>query len=131
MTTTTTTTTLTAADLADDTTARALVATIKAAVNGAAKYDAFVAAHHVTRENVSEWAQGLATLAYPNERPVQRVDGKRTKYGNAVQAAATGLRRALGKDESDGSDTEPNLLTREGKQADLDAVIAAWHAAQQ
>jgi hypothetical protein len=84
---------------ADDATAVALVATIRAAVNGAGKYAAYVEAHDVTRENVKYHAAALAALAYPNERPVQTVEGKRTKYGNAVQAAGNGLRAALGKEK--------------------------------
>jgi len=80
---------------ADDATANALVATIKAAVNGTGKYAAYVAAHTVTRENVKHHAAALATLAYPKDKPVQTVDGKRTRYGNAVQAAGYGLRAAL------------------------------------
>lgn len=84
---------------ADDATANALVATIRAAVNGAGKYVAYVEAHPVTRENVADHARALAVLAYPNEKPVQKRDGKRTKFGNAVQAAGYGLRAALGADD--------------------------------
>jgi hypothetical protein len=83
----------------DDKSAAALVATIKASVNGAGKYAAYVADHAVTRENVKDHARALAVLTYPNERPVQAKDGVRTKFGNAVQAAAAGLRGALDKDE--------------------------------
>lgn len=85
----------------DDATASALVATIRAAVNGVGKYAAYVEAHKVTRENVKHHAVALATLAYPNERPVQTKDGKRTKYGNAVQAAGNGLRYALADTDDD------------------------------
>lgn len=84
---------------ADDTTAKALVYYIRAAVNGGAKYDAYVKAHNVTRETVKVHAAALASFAYPNEDTKQTVDGKRTTYGNAVQAVATGLRRALGKND--------------------------------
>lgn len=84
-------------------TAAALVATIKGAVNGLGKYAAYVAAHGVTKETVKDHAATLAALAYPNDKPVQtvKVDGTktRTRFGNAVQAAAAGLRNAL--------DTEP------------------------
>lgn len=86
--------------LADnDETAKALVYYIRAAVNAGDKYGAYVAAHNVTRDNVKVHAPALASFAYPNEKPVQTVDGKRTTYGNAVQAVATGLRRALGKND--------------------------------
>lgn len=90
----------------DDTTAAALVATIKAAVNGAAKYAAYVEAHAVTRDNVKDHARALAVLAYPNDEPVQKKNGERTRFGHAVNAAATGLRRALPAAES----TEPDRI---------------------
>lgn len=80
---------------ADDSTAAPLVAVIKSTVNGAAKYAAYVTAHGVTRENVKFHAAALAVLAYPNDKPVQKIDGTRTRFGNAVQAAGAGLRRAL------------------------------------
>jgi hypothetical protein len=83
----------------DDATAAPLVAHIKSSVNSAAKYSAYVTAHGVTRDNVKHHAAALAVLAYPNEKPVQKVDGKRTKFGNAVQAAGAGLRKALGTAE--------------------------------
>lgn len=76
-----------------------LVTTIRAAVNGGPKYGAYVAKMNVTRETVKDHAYALAVAAYPNEKPVQKVDGKRTKFGNAVQAAGFGLRSALGKAE--------------------------------
>lgn len=85
----------------DDKTAAALVATIRAAVNGAGKYVAYVESHEVTRENVKDHSFALAVLTYPHDAPVQKKDGKRTRFGNAVQAAGNGLRAALGKDEDD------------------------------
>jgi hypothetical protein len=114
----------------DDTTAMALVATIKSAVNGAGKYVAYVDAHNVVRETVKFHAAALAVLAYPNDKPVQKIDGKRTRFGNAVQAAGNGLRAALGKAESDG-ETIVNLLTRAGLKAELEDVILAWKVAQE
>jgi hypothetical protein len=92
-------------DLATDTTAAALVSTIKAAVNGVGKYAAYVSAHNVTRDTVKHHALALAVAAYPNEKPVQKVDGKRTKFGNAVQAAGNGLRSAL-DDEPEQKNTD-------------------------
>lgn len=119
---------------ADDATAKALVDTIKASVNGAGKYVAYVTAHAVTRDTVKFHAAALATFVYPNEKPVQKVDGKRTKFGNAVQAAGAGLRTALGKQESQ-EETVVNLLTKDGlttlkdmltaKSVDTDALVAA------
>lgn len=122
---------------ADDATAKALVDTIKSSVNGAGKYVAYVTAHGVTRETVKYHAAALAAFAYPHEKPVQRVDGKRTKFGNAVQAAGAGLRTALGKQESP-AETVANLLTTDGlstlkdmltaKTVDTDALVAALAA---
>ena len=74
-----------------------LIDTIRTAVNGGPKYGAYVKAMNVTKETVKDHAYALAVAAYPNEKPVQKVDGKRTKFGNAVQAAGFGLRSALGK----------------------------------
>lgn len=91
-------------------TAAALVNTIKNAVNGVGKYAAYVEAHGVTRETVKDHALTLATLAYPNEKPVQKKDGKRTKFGNAVQAAGNGLRSALASDEADDEAATPDYL---------------------
>jgi hypothetical protein len=117
-------------DLTGSKSAQALVATIKAAVNGNGKYAAYVSEHSVTRETVKDHAFALATLAYPKDETVQKKDGKRTRFGNAVQAAGNGLRSALDKDESDG-ETVVNLLTRAGLKAELADVIAAWEAAQE
>jgi hypothetical protein len=115
----------------DDATAYALVSIIRAAVRGESRYAAYVVAHEVTRETVKDHALALAVLAFPTAAPVQKTDGKRTKFGNAVQAAGAGLRRALESDESDESDAKPvNLLTRAGLAASLDDVVAAWTAAQ-
>lgn len=88
----------------DDATAAALVATIKASVNGGKKYAEYVAAHNLTREDVKVHAAALAVLAYPNDEPVQKKNNERTRYGHAVNAAATGLRRALGPAESKPTD---------------------------
>jgi uncharacterized protein YecA (UPF0149 family) len=84
---------------ADDATAKPLIAHIKSSVNSAAKYSAYVTAHGVTRDNVKHHAAALAVLAYPGDAPVQRKDGQRTRFGNAVQAAGAGLRKALGSKE--------------------------------
>lgn len=85
-------------DLTGNKTALALVSTIKAAVNGAGKYEKYVAEMSVTRDNLADHARALAALAYPNAPQVQKKDGKRTVFGNAVQAAGAGLRVALGED---------------------------------
>jgi hypothetical protein len=83
-----------------------LVQTIRDAVNGRGKYAAYVAAMSVTRENVKLHAAALAVAAYPNDAPVQKKDGTRTRYGNAVQAAGAGLRAALGKVDGDTTATD-------------------------
>lgn len=85
---------------ADDKTGTALVATIRAEVNGIGKYAAYVAAHAVTRETVKDHALALAVLAYPSDAPVQKKDGKRTRFGNAVQKAGAGLRSTFDKEET-------------------------------
>jgi hypothetical protein len=85
---------------ANDATAKPLVAHIKSSVNSHAKYVAYVGAHGVTRDNVKHHAAALAVLTYPNDAPVQKKDGTRTRFGNAVQAAGAGLRKALGSKEA-------------------------------
>lgn len=105
----------------DDATAAALVATIRGAVNGVGKFAAYVAEHNVTRENVKHHAAALATLAYPKDAPVQKKDGKRTRYGNAVQAAGNGLRRALADNAPDMTPAERDYLAAVLKSVDVAA----------
>jgi hypothetical protein len=81
-----------------------LVQTIRDAVNGRGKYAAYVAAMNVTRDTVKDHALALAVAAYPNDKPVQKTDGVRTRFGNAVQAAGAGLRAALPKSEPGATD---------------------------
>lgn len=100
---------------ADDKAAKALVDTIRGAVNGASKYAAYVEAHGVTRETVKYHAVALAVFTYPSLPPVQKKDGNRTKFGNAVQAAGNGLRTALGKKDNT---TLPDYLAKIIKAAD-------------
>lgn len=102
---------------ADDATAKPLIAVIKSAVNGADKYVKFADAHNVTTATVKDHAYALAVLAYPNAKPVQKVDGKRTVFGNAVQAAGAGLRRAIA--------TEPTPAEKDYLAAVVKAVEAA------
>lgn len=115
------TTTLTAPAIVltnDDTTAMALVATIKGAVNGTGKYAAYVTAHNVTRDNVKDHARALAVLTYPNDAPVQKKDGERTRFGNAVQAAGFGLRKALGSPEPKPVDRIKALIAAASKASE-------------
>lgn len=111
----------------DDVTAKALVDVVKSSVNGAGKYSAYVKAHNVTRETVKDHAAAIAALVYPNDKPVQKVDGVRTRFGNAVQAAGAGLRTALGKGEGS---PKVALITTLGAKSTLEEVTAAWRAAQ-
>jgi hypothetical protein len=119
----------------DDTTAAALVSTIQSATNGVGKYAAYVEAHSVTSENVKDHAFALAVLAYPTLSTTQKKDGKRTKFGNAVQAAGAGLRGALSKDSDDDTETrEVKYLTAAGAKVEslsdvLAKVEAEWTAA--
>lgn len=85
----------------DNETVRTVVNQIKSDMRGTGRYAAYVAEFEVTRETVKDHALALAALVYPNDKPVQKVDGKRTRFGNAVQAAGNGLRSALGKDETE------------------------------
>lgn len=114
----------------DDATASALVSTIRSAVNGAGKYAAYVEAHEVTRDTVKDHAYALAVLAYPYDDLVQKRGGKRTRFGNTVQAAGNGLRAALNSTGTDSTPRPVNLLTRAGLAASLEEVTAVWAAAQ-
>lgn len=117
----------------DDATAAALVATIKSAVNGAGKYAAYVASHGVTRESVKDHARALAVLAYPKDEPIQKRDGVRTRFGNAVQAAGNGLRGALPKSEPKTPDLLASLTAAAsravGNGHTAEELTAALHAA--
>lgn len=118
---------------ADDATAKPLVAHIRSAVNSHDKYVAYVKAHGVTRETVKFHASALAVLAYPNEKPVQKTDGKRTKFGNAVQAAGAGLRKALDKADPNPTDYLSRIVkaVEAGLDHDIDAdtIVAAVQSA--
>lgn len=107
-----------------------IVTNLRSSVNVRKDYVAYVAENSVTRDNLAEHCKALAALAFPNDNGAQRIDGKRTKYGNAVQLAGYHFRAILDSEESDEETKTVNLLTREGCKADLDAVVAAWHAAQ-
>lgn len=121
----------------DDATAAALVATLKSAVNGGAKYGAYVAAHGVTRENVKHHATALAVLAYPNDEPIvtKVIDGTRTRtrFGNAVQAARAGMVKHLEPAATKPSDLLALLTKAATKAIDgghtAEEITAALHAA--
>lgn len=119
------------------------VSAVRSAVRNMGTWQSFVTDNGVTRDNVKDYASALAVLAFPKDAPVQKTDGKRTRFGNAVQAAGNGMRYVLTKNETDGDtdgdtdtdgdsdDSKPlNLLTRAGLSATLEEVTAAWTAAQ-
>src|SRR6478735_2114539 len=58
----------------------------------------FVEENGITRDQIADVAREVAALAYPNDEPVQKIDGVRTRYGNVVQAAGNVLRNVLPKD---------------------------------
>lgn len=107
--------------ITDSASADALVATIKAEVNGIPKYAAYVTANGVTRETVKDHAAALVALTYPSLEPVQTKDGKRTKYGNAIQAVAKNLRKAL----ADQDDTTPDAKAKDYLAALIKAAQSA------
>lgn len=88
----------------DNATVKAVVNQIKSDMRGDRKYVTYVAEFNVTRESVKDHAAALAALVTPVT--AQTKDGARTKYGNAVQAAASGLRKALPKSD----EVKPQVL---------------------
>lgn len=109
----------------------AAVSAVRYSVKSKGTWSKYVTDNAVTHETVKVHAAALAVLAYPNDKPVQRVDGTRTRFGNAVQAAGNGMRAALGKRETDGTPTVVNLLTRAGLSASLEDVMLAWKIANE
>lgn len=85
-----------------------VVKAIRYAVRTRGYWVTFVAENNITRDMIADTARELAALAYPNDEPVQKKDGKRTRFGNAVQAAGNGLRAAIDKNGAD--DKTPDYL---------------------
>lgn len=107
-----------------------VVAQVRASLRDHKRYAAYVAAFGVTRETIGDHALAIARLVTKETaQTVRTEDGKkvRTTFGNAVQAAATGLRREFEAEESAPSTA---LLTSAGKKATREQVIAEWEAAQ-
>lgn len=102
---------------------------IRYAVKARGSWETFVNENKITRDQIAETARELAALAYPTDEPVQKINGTRTRFGNAVQAAGNGMRSVLDKAETDGEDKALSLLTKAGYAASLEAVIAAWESA--
>lgn len=94
--------------MSDLTNTTAVVNAVKYAVKTRKAWEAFVAENNITRDDIAETSKALASLAYPDDETVQTVDGKRTRYGNAVQAAGYMLRAVLPKDED--TDPKPAVL---------------------
>lgn len=90
----------------------------------------FVQENSITRDDIKDAAREIAALAYPNDEAVQTVDGKRTRYGNAVQAAGYMMRAVLATDEEDSTAPTVALITRAGAKATREDIIKAWEAAQ-
>lgn len=82
---------------ADNATVKAIVSQIKSDMRGGSKYAAYVEEFKVTRETVKDHALALARLVTPET--AQKKDGRRTRFGNAVQAAGNGLRSALPEED--------------------------------
>lgn len=112
-------------------TVKNVVAQVRSDMRGAGRYATYVTEFKVTRETVKDHALALATLVYPNDTPVQKKDGQRTRFGNAVQAAGNGLRAALGKDETEKATDWLRLVKQAAENAankggfSADAIMAA------
>ena len=106
-----------------------VVNAVKYAVKTRQDWIDFVTENKITRADIKDAAREIAALAYPSDEPVQTVDGVRTRYGNAVQAAGYMMRSVLATDEDSTAPTVA-LITRAGAKATREEVIAAWEAAQ-
>jgi hypothetical protein len=118
--------------LNNDTT-KTVVNAVRYAVKSRKAWEAFVAENGVTRGTIKDYAREVALLAYPvkdGEKPVQTVDGVRTPYGNAVQAAGYMMRAVLATDSEDSTTPDVALITRAGAKATKEEIIKAWEAAQ-
>lgn len=113
-------------------TTKTVVNAVRYAVKSRKAWETFVAENNVTRETIKDFAREVALLAYPvkdGEKPVQTIDGVRTPYGNAVQAAGYMMRSVLATDDDSTTPTVA-LITRAGAKATREEVLAAWEAAQ-
>lgn len=108
-----------------------VVNAVRYAVKARGAWQRFVTDNDITRDQIADTARELAALAYPNDEPVQKTDGKRTRFGNAVQAAGNGMRSVLDNESTKDDEKPVNLLTRAGLAATLAEVTTAWEAAQQ
>lgn len=112
-------------------TVKDIVTQVRSDMRGAGKYLAYVTEYKVTRETVKDHALAIAMLVYPNDEPVQKSNGTRTRFGNAVQAAGNGLRAALGKDDAEKATDWLRLVKQAAENAankggfSADAIMAA------
>lgn len=86
-----------------------VVNAVKYAVKARGAWAKFVEENKITRDMIADTARELAALAYPSDEPTQKSGGKRTRFGNAVQAAGNGMRSVLDKEETDEPST-PDYL---------------------
>lgn len=107
-----------------------VVNAVKYAVRTRAAWARFVETNNITRDDIADAARQIAALAFPGDDPVQKVDGVRTRYGNAVQAAGYMMRAVLATDSEDSTTPDVALITRAGAKATLAEVTAAWRAVQ-
>ena len=88
-----------------------VVNAVKYIVRTTAHWTTFVAENGITREMIGSTSKVLASLAYPEDAPVQTetIDGRktRTRYGNAVQAAAAMLKKVI---EDEDAPVKPTAL---------------------
>jgi hypothetical protein len=87
-----------------------VVNAVKYAVRTRKDWEAFMTENKIDRDGIKDAAREIASLAFPSDKPVQKVDGRRTRFGNAVQAAAYMMRAVLDQDKDDDAPTTPDYL---------------------
>ena len=88
----------------------AVVNAVRYAVKTRKDWEAFMTENSIERDGIAAAAKELAALAFPSDDPIQTVDGKRTRYGNAVQAAAYMMRGVLAQAEVNDTPATPDYL---------------------
>lgn len=83
----------------------AVVNAVKYEVRTRKFWEAIVTENGLTRDDISDTAKEIASIAFPDDETVQTVTVNgtktRTRYGNAVQAAASMLRKVIDVDTDD------------------------------
>lgn len=95
-----------------------VVNAVKYAVRTRQDWREFMTENQIDRDGIKDAARQIAALAFPKDEPVQKVDGKRTRFGNAVQAAAYMMRAVLAEDETEAEETTPDYLAALVKAAE-------------